>query len=410
MATALLGDLPDAALRGTLVLVRLDLNVPLDGDRVLDDTRIDASLPTLHYLCERGARVVIASHLGRPEGRDPRASLGPVAARLAERLGRSVAFVPETVGEAARATIDALGEGDLLLLENTRFEAGEVSNDDAFARELAGDATLFVQDAFGSAHRAHASTEGAARVIRERGGLAVSGLLLARELKWLVSALESPEPPFVLVMGGAKMTGKIDVISAFLPRVDRLLIGGAMANTFLVAQGREVGGSLFEPSRVDLARRLIEEAGETLLLPIDGRSATVPEGDLSRARPGRVIGRDERVPDGEELLDIGPATVERYSEVISTARTIVWNGPMGVFEHPDFGEGSFGVARAIAAATDAGAVSVVGGGESAAAAAAAGVEDRLTHISTGGGAALSLLAGEALPGVEVLSDATEVAG
>ncbi len=400
MPKARLSDLPADALRGATVLVRLDLNVPLDDGVVSDDTRIDATLPTLRHLSESGARVVVTSHLGRPEGADPSFSLEPVAAVLARKLGRAIAFVPETVGDRATAAIAALGEGDILLLENTRFHDEETANDPDFAAALAEGMDLFVQDAFGTVHRAHASTEGAARVLRKRGCPVVAGYLLEEELRWLGDALESPEQPFVAILGGAKISGKIDVVSALLPRVDKLLIGGAMANTFWLAQGHDVGTSLVEPDRVDVAREVMAAAGDRLVLPVDARVATALDGSATPR-----VTRPEEIADDEAIGDIGPETEALYASLIAGARTVVWNGPAGIFEQPAFAEGTLAIARAIASATDAGAVTILGGGDSARAAVQAGVTDRLTHVSTGGGASLSFLAGEALPGVEVLSEA-----
>ncbi|HKK92131.1 MAG TPA: phosphoglycerate kinase [Longimicrobiales bacterium] len=405
MQKARLSDLPDDAFQGKTVLVRVDLNVPIEDGDVTDDTRIDATVPTLRYLTDRRARVVVASHLGRPAGPDPAFSLEPVAARLGERTGRPVSFVGETVGPQARAAIEALEGGEVLVLENTRFEAGETDNDRDFAAELAGDAELFVQDAFGTVHRAHASTAGAASVIRERGGRAVAGLLLEKELQWLGAALEDPDRPFVSILGGAKISGKIDVVSALLPRVDRLLICGAMANTFWLARGHTVGESLVEPDRVDVAREIMEAAGDRLLLPVDARVATALDGSVAP----RVAGPHD-VAENEAIGDIGPETEALYAEVIGTAATVVWNGPAGIFEERAFAAGTLALARAVADATDEGAVSIIGGGDSARAAAMAEVTDRITHISTGGGASLAFLAGEPLPGVEVLSEADDLAG
>jgi len=400
MPKARLSDLPAATLRGATVLVRLDLNVPLDHGVVSDDTRIDAALPTLRYLRDAGARIVVTSHLGRPKGVDPAFSLRPVAARLAQKLGHPVAFVPETVGERASAAVAALRDADLLLLENTRFHAEETANDPAFAAALAEGIDIFVQDAFGTVHRAHASTEGAARVLRDQGKPAVAGFLLQEELRWLGDALEAPERPFVAILGGAKISGKIDVVSALLPRVDKLLIGGAMANTFWLAQGHDVGTSLVEPDRVDVARRVMADAGDRLVLPVDARAATALDGSAAVrvTRPGDIAA-------DEAIGDVGPETEALYASLIEGAKTVVWNGPAGIFEEPAFAEGTLAIARAVAAATDAGAVTILGGGDSARAAAEAGVTDRLTHVSTGGGASLSFLAGETLPGVEVLSEA-----
>ncbi len=405
MKNALLSALDPATLRGRTALVRADLNVPLDGARVADDTRIRASLPTLRLLVEAGAKVVLTSHLGRPKGEpNPAFSLAPVAPELERGLGRPVRMASGTVGEAVAAEVAALEEGEILLLENTRFLPGETANDPELAAELAGYGDLFVHDAFGTAHRAHASTEGVARVVRERGGHAVAGLLLEKELSFLGDALDAPERPFVAVLGGAKISGKIDVVEALLPRVDRLLIGGAMANTFLLALGLEVGDSLVEPDRVEMAKELMDRAADRLVLPVDVRvgAEIAPEAEV------RAAERTEVGP-GEKIGDIGPRSVAIYGEILREARTIVWNGPMGVFELEPYRQGTVGVAQAVAIATEAGAVSVLGGGDSAAAAEVAGVTDRVSHISTGGGASLEFLAGATLPGVAALSDAEEVA-
>lgn len=401
MAKKSLADLPAGALSGVRVLVRVDYNVPLDAEgRVTDDTRIRETLPTLRTLVGAGARVVLCAHLGRPDGApDPRASLRPVADRLQDLLGQPVAFSPETVGPAAGAAVSALAPGGVLLLENTRFLPGETKNDPELAAGLAALADHYVNDAFGAAHRAHASTEGVARAVRAVGGEAVAGLLMERELRFLGGVLEAPERPFVAILGGAKISGKIDVIEAILPRVDRLLIGGAMANTFFRALGLETGASLVEEDRVPVARDLLERGGERILLPVDARVAdTITEDAVTRAVP-----RDG-VAEGDRIGDIGPDSVDLFGAEIARARTILWNGPMGVFEMAPFAAGTVEVAHAVAAAADGGATVVVGGGDSAAAAAAAGVSHRMTHISTGGGASLEFLAGASLPGVEALSD------
>jgi len=401
MAKALLSDLSDAALQGLRVLVRADLNVPLDAaGEVSDDTRIRASLPTLARLTSAGARVVLLSHLGRPKGvPDPAFSLAPVARALAAALDAPVRFVPQLVGPSVDEAIRSLGDGELLLLENTRFDPGETANDPALAEVLGGYGDLFVNDAFGTAHRAHASTEGVARHIRAGGGQAVAGLLLARELRFLGGALSAPERPFVAILGGAKISGKIDVVEALLPRVDRLLIGGAMANTFLLALGFDVGRSLVEPDRVDMARELLERAGESLILPVDVRVAD----EIAPDATVRVAARGGVRPE-ERIGDIGPDTERLFADEIRAAKTVLWNGPMGVFEMTPFREGTVGVARAAADASAAGAITVLGGGDSAAAAEVAGVADDLTHISTGGGASLEFLAGSPLPGIEALSE------
>ncbi len=394
-------DLSEEQVRGKRVLVRADFNVPLDGSGgVADDTRIRGTIPTLKALRALGGRLVLCSHLGRPKGEpDPAFSLAPVARSLGELLDAPVTFLPATVGPEAERAAEGLGDGDVLLLENTRFLPGETTNDPELSERMAGLADLFVMDAFGSAHRAHASTEGAPRVLRERGGLAVAGLLLEKELRFLGGALENPERPFVAVMGGAKISGKIDVIETLLPRVDRLLIGGAMANTFFLAMGLETGKSLVEEDRVEMARQLMDRAGDRILLPVD----CVVGDSIDVGAETRIAPRDSVTAEGV-IGDIGPDTARLFGEEIAAAGTILWNGPMGVFEAPPFAGGTLAVARSVADATRAGAVSVVGGGDSAAAAEAAGVAGAMTHISTGGGASLEFLAGRDLPGVTVLSE------
>jgi phosphoglycerate kinase len=400
MAKALLSDVDPALLAGRRVVVRCDLNVPLADGVVTDDTRIRASLATLRYLQEHGARTVVLSHLGRPKGSvDPSASLAPVARHLGELLGSEVAFCPDLAGCQAAEAVDALKPGQVLVLENTRFDPGETANDPELATRLADNAELFVNDAFGTAHRAHASTEGIARVVRERGGLAVAGFLLERELAYLQGMLEAPSRPFVAVIGGSKISGKIDVIEALLPRVDRLLIGGAMANTFFVALGLEVGDSLVEPDRVDLAGDLLERAGAKLLLPIDVRVAE----QIDVAAEPRVAARTEVKP-RERVADVGPDTERLFADELQGAATVLWNGPMGVFEMAPFAKGTLAIANSAAEAADQGSTVVVGGGDSVAAVEQAGVASRLTHISTGGGASLDLLAGKTLPGVQILSE------
>jgi phosphoglycerate kinase len=397
-----LAQLTDGDLEGKTVLVRADLNVPLsDAGEVTDDTRIRATVPTLRKLVEAGARVVLFSHLGRPKGGpDPRYSIRPVLPVLSELARAPVAFCDVPAGDAVARKVKAVRTGEILLLENTRFLAGDEGNDPALAKSWAELADIFVNDAFGAAHRAHASTAGVALAVRERGGLAVSGLLMERELKFLSEALEEPERPFVAILGGAKISGKIDVIQALLPRADRLLVGGAMANTFFRALGLEVGASLIEEDRVVLARDTLEQAGDKLMLPVDCVVAPeLKEGAVTRDAP-----RDGVVP-GERIGDIGPASREVFAREIARARTVVWNGPMGVFETKPFDAGTVAMAHAVATATDRGALTVVGGGDSVSAVEAAGVAERITHISTGGGASLELLAGEELPGVTALSDA-----
>ena len=395
-----LAHLDAAELTGRTVLVRADLNVPLDDGRITDDQRIRASLPTIRALLDAGARVVILSHLGRPKGKaDPRFSLAPVAVRLGELLERPVSLVTESSITRIPAVLENLPADVVALLENTRFLPGEPENDPELAAAWAEIADLFVNDAFGTAHRAHASTAGLADAVIAKGGEAVAGFLMARELRFLEEVLRAPERPFVAIIGGAKITGKIDVISSLLPRVDRLLIGGAMANTFYRALGLETGASLVEEDAVGLASELIERGGERLVLPIDCVVADEMAPDVTT----RVVSRTQ-VSESDKILDIGPTTRERFGDIIARARSIVWNGPMGVFEIDDFAAGTIAVAEAVASACDAGALGVLGGGDSAAAAREAGVTHRLTHVSTGGGASLDLLAGMQLPAVEALSD------
>lgn len=391
-------DLSPEQLRGKRALVRVDFNVPLDEHRhVADDTRIRAALPTLEYLLSRGARVVLLSHLGRPNGQpDPRYSLGSVAARLAYLMPkRKVTFVDSTdTDEAQKATME-LEDGQALVLENTRFLGGEETNDERLARGLAQLGDLYVNDAFGAAHRAHASTEGVAHQLQP----AVAGLLMERELAYLHGALENPQHPFVAILGGSKISGKIDVIHALLPKVDALLVGGAMACTFYRAMGLETGRSLVEEDRVELAGELLDEAGTRLILPHD---AVVAPSIESGAQARTVL--KEQIPPDMAMLDIGPRTAESYSRAIASARTVLWNGPMGVFETPPFDKGTLAIAQAMANATSQGATTIVGGGDSAAAVEQAGLASRMSHVSTGGGASLEFLEGKTLPGVAALND------
>ncbi|WP_397547284.1 phosphoglycerate kinase [Rhodothermus marinus] len=390
----------DLDVKGKRVLVRVDFNVPLKEDEqgnlvVADDTRIREALPTIRALMQAGAKVILMSHLGRPKGQpDPRYSLAPVARRLEELLGVRVRFVSNIVGEAVRQAINSMPEGGVILLENTRFHPGETKNDPELARQLAELADVYVNDAFGSAHRAHASTEGVAHYVKQ----AAMGYLMKREVEYLSRLLENPEHPFVAILGGAKVSDKIGVIKNLLPRVDRLLIGGAMSYTFLKALGHNVGASRVEEDRLDEARQLYEEAQGKILLPVD--HVVAPE--FSNEAPSQVVEGD--IPDGLMGLDIGPKTIERYREEILQARTVVWNGPMGVFEMPNFAKGTFAIAEALAEATDRGALTVVGGGDSVAAITQAGYADRVSHVSTGGGAMLEFLEGKELPGLVALTD------
>ena len=397
-----LDDIGDESLRGERVFLRADLNVPLSArGRVADHTRIAATLPTIAELRARGARTVLASHLGRPGGRRvPRLSLAPVAVILSERLGTPVRLIGGEPGEElTRRAVDSIATGGVALLENTRYHPGETSNDAGLAQAFGSLADAFVADAFGVAHRAHASNVGAALAIRDRGGPVVAGRLMARELHFLSEALREPRRPFVALMGGAKISGKLGLIRAILSRVDRLLVGGAMANTFLCALGFEVGQSLVEESLVPDAAAILDEAGDKLLLPVDLTLAAELGAAAEPVRADRA-----GVGAGMRIADIGPRTGELYARELASARTVVWNGPMGVFELAPFAAGTARVAEALAEAADSGAVVVLGGGDSASAAAALGVGGRMTHISTGGGASLDLLAGRELPGVSVLEE------
>jgi phosphoglycerate kinase len=393
-------DLSDQTIAGARILVRVDFNVPLDSERkITDDTRIERALPTLIYLLERGGRLVVTSHLGRPKGGvDPAFSLSPVAEHLSTLLDFPVLFCPELVGPEAEKAVGDLEDGQLLLLENTRFHDGEKKNDPELSRTLADFGDFFVNDAFGSAHRAHASTVGAAEVLKERGREAVAGFLMEKELRYLGMALEAPDHPFVAVLGGAKISGKIEVIEALLPKVDKLLIGGAMANTFFRALGLEVGDSLVEEGCVELARSTLEVAGEKILLPVD----CVVAAEISETAATREVERAAVEP-GEKIGDIGSGTRKIFADALRGSGTVVWNGPMGVFEMPPFAEGTISVAHAVAAVSDEGGTTVVGGGDSASAAEQAHVADRLTHVSTGGGASLEFLSGSVLPGVAALN-------
>lgn len=386
----------DIEVGGKRVLVRVDFNVPLDREgNVTDDTRIRASLPTIGYLVDKGAKVILASHLGRPKGTfNVKYSLKPVARRLETLLGKKVTLAEEAVGEIPRRAVEQLGEGEVLLLENVRFYTEEEKNEEKFARALADLADIFVNDAFGTAHRAHASTEGVARFIP-----GVAGFLMEKEIDMLGRALTSPARPFVAIIGGAKVSDKIGVIGNLLDKVDTLIIGGGMANTFLSARGLNMGKSLVEGDKTGLARELIEKASDSgveLLLPVD--LVVSMAADPGAERKSVSV---EEVPPDWMALDIGPESARMFGEAVGRAKTVIWNGPMGVFEMEPFAAGTFSVAKAIAGSF---AVTIVGGGDSAAAVEKAGVAGQITHISTGGGASLEFLEGKALPGVEALQD------
>jgi phosphoglycerate kinase len=390
-------DLSDDELKGKRALVRADFNVPLDeSGQITDDTRIRAALPTLRLLLDRGARPVVLSHLGRPKGKpNAKYSLKPVAARLGELMRVKVNFVAATETQEAVDATNALPQGEVLLLENTRFHAGEEANDSQLSQALAALGDLFVNDAFGAAHRAHASTAGVTQHLRP----SVAGLLMERELEYLGRALSSPERPFVAILGGSKISGKIDVIEQLLPKVDAMLIGGAMACTFFRAMGLETGKSLVEEEKLELADQLIEKWGTRLTLPHDALVAP----SMNHGARAHAVPRDA-IPSDEAMLDIGPRTAESYARAIASAKTVLWNGPMGVFETPPFDKGTMAIANAMAVATGKGATTIVGGGDSAAAVAQAGLSEKMSHVSTGGGASLEFLEGRVLPGVEALDD------
>jgi len=397
-------SIKDLDLRGKRVFIRVDFNVPIKDGKVDDDTRIEASLPTINYATEQQARVILASHLGRPKGeRVDKYSLRPVAEHLARLLGRPVAFADDCVGEPAESKVAAMSDGDVLLLENLRFHPEEEKNDDDFARALAGLCDVYVNDAFGTAHRAHASTVG----ITHHVSKAAAGLLMEKELEYLGKVLDEPEHPFVAILGGAKVSDKIPVINALIDRsVDKILIGGAMAYTFLKAEGFTVGKSLVEDTMLQTAldiKKRAEEKGIEFLLPTDHQVVDSYEPIKGQQIVAKTI-PIEFTNIGLVGMDIGVETVAHFSSALHDARMIVWNGPMGVFEEPPFDQGTIGVARAVAEAAERGAIVIVGGGDSVSAVTRAGVADKITHISTGGGATLEFLAGEKLPGVEALTD------
>lgn len=382
----------DIDVHGKKVLVRVDFNVPTKEGKVGDDTRIRAAIPTIEYLLDHGAAVILCSHLGRPKGgADMAFTLKPVAEHLSKLMGKPVKFAEDCIGPKAEEAAKALKIGEILVLENTRFHPEEEKNDPGMARQLASLADIYVNDAFGTAHRAHASTEGVAKILP-----GVAGFLMEKEIKYLGEAIENPKRPFVTILGGAKVSDKIGVIENLLKRADSVLIGGGMANTFFKAQGYAMGASKVDEESVETAKKLLAEGGGKLHLPVDAVIADKFDADaqMKTIQAGSV-------PEGWMILDIGPETVQAFDKVIAGAGTIVWNGPMGVFEFPKFAEGTYAIARAVAGS---GAVSIIGGGDSVAAVQQSGIADRITHISTGGGASLEMLEGLALPGLVALQD------
>ena len=409
----------DLNARGKRVLMRVDYNVPMeekDGQMVInDDTRIVETLPTLELLIKQGAKIILIAHLGRPKGqRDPSLSLRPIAAKLADLLLRPVAFVDDCIGDKVEKTVGLLQPGDVLLLENARYYNEEEANDPAFAAKLAKLADIYVNDAFGAAHRAHASTEGVARAVAKQGGQCAAGLLMERELKFLGEELENPARPFVVILGGAKVSDKIKVIDRLLEKADAILIGGAMTYTFRLALGAKIGKSLVEADKTDIAKAALDKAkarGVQFLLPTDNILATPVKTDRLNKKGKPIteltnprVNAETDIPDDEEGVDIGPATRAQYAATLHSAKTILWNGPMGIFEDPRFAEGTFAIAQAVVAATKNGAKSIIGGGDSVKAMKQAKLGDQVTFMSTGGGASLEFLEGKVLPGVAVLAD------
>ena len=392
--------LEDLDVSGKRVLVRVDFNVPLDGDAITDDRRIQATLPTIRWLIDHGGRVILMSHLGRPKGeRVPEMSLAPAAKRLSELLGKPVSLAPDCIGPEVAVQVAAMQDGDVLLLENLRFHKEETANDPDFATQLALLGDMYVNDAFGAAHRAHASTQGAALHFDERA----TGYLMKKELDYLDEALKNPQRPFIAIIGGAKISGKIDVMRALLDKVDHLLVGGGMSYTFQKARGFEIGKSLVEDDRLDMAREIYETAqslgSDKLVLPVDNIS--IPEwGNTTDL----VAVDADKIPADRECIDIGPKTIEQFVGLIRSAKTVVWNGPLGAFETPEYADGTNAVAKALVDCTKAGGTTIVGGGDSAAALTQMGLDGEVSHVSTGGGASLEFLEGKKLPGVEALSD------
>ena len=400
MAKKSVGDLTDAELKGKRVLVRCDLNVPLDGKTITDDTRIRASIPTVEYLVSKGAKVMLSSHLGRPkDGPEDKFSLGPCAGRLSELLGKPVTMAPDCIGQGVTDCVDKMAEGDVLLLENVRFYKEETKNEAAFAEKLAANADLFVNDAFGTAHRAHGSTEGVTKFLSP----SVAGFLLQKELDYLDGAVSEPKRPFCAIVGGSKVSSKIGVIESLMTKVDKIVIGGGMVFTFLKARGLETGSSLVEEDQLDLAKKLeviAKEKGITFILPSD-----VIVADKFAADAATQIVKNDAIPDGWMGLDNGPEATKEIQTALSDCKTVIWNGPMGVFEFDAFSKGTFAIADTLAELTGTGCTTIIGGGDSVAAVEKAGLAEKMSHISTGGGASLELLEGKVLPGVAALQEA-----
>ena len=390
----------DLNLKGRRVLTRVDFNVPLESGKVANDKRIRAALPTIEYVTRKGGKLILMSHLGRPKGKPvPEMSLEPCSAVLENLLGKKVGFVDDCIGETVEAAVESLDEGEVLLLENLRYYEEETKNDPDFAAKLAQFGDVYVNDAFGTAHRAHASTEGVTHFISQ----CAAGYLLMKELEYLGNVMEDPQEPFIAILGGAKISGKIDIIFNLLPRVNNIIIGGGMAYTFFKAQGKEIGKSLLEEDKIDLAKDLLAQGGEKIMLPVD--CMVTPTFDFDGRRIGVLneVAADG-IPADEFSLDIGTKTIEKFRSIIIDAKTVVWNGPMGVFEIDDTAKGTYAMANALAEATDNGATTVIGGGDSASAINKAGVADRVSHVSTGGGASLEFMEGKVLPGVAALTD------
>lgn len=390
----------DIKIKGKRILMRVDFNVPLEGAVVANDNRIRAAMPTIEYIVKKGGKLILMSHLGRPKGvRVPEMSLEPCMPVINKFLGKAIQFVPDCIGEHVEATVNRLADGEVLLLENLRYYEQETENDPAFAKKLAGYGDVYVNDAFGTAHRAHASTEGVTHYISQ----CAAGYLMMKELEYLGSVMENPKKPFVAILGGAKISGKIDVIANLLPKVDKIIIGGGMAYTFFKAKGMEIGRSLLEEGKLDVAAEILAQSEDKVVLPIDCMVAD--RFDFGARKVGHLKEVDARaIPADWQGLDIGSKTIELFRSLLTGAKTVVWNGPMGVFEIEQTAKGTYAIARYLAEITDKGATTVIGGGDSASAVNQAGVADQVSHVSTGGGASLEFMEGKVLPGVAALSE------